>query len=251
MTHSQNKYRETLNALVGSNTRWLDLGCGHTIFPEWMRDSIAFQKELLSRCELARGCDPVDDRPHVAGLVKKVYQGEKLPFDDGYFNLVTANMVAEHVENPLSFAQEVSRVLSPGGLFVIHTPNFYYFEIFAASLLPNSLVRRIAHHLDGRESEDIFRTYYRMNTRKALDSLSGFKAKSLECVETAPQFGKIPVLNLVESALIRLTRLRSLGNLRADWIAVLQKVDGSSFPNEPLDPNRKIDFDEENALPSN
>jgi SAM-dependent methyltransferase len=225
MIHSQYSYRETLNRLVNKDTRWLDLGCGHTIFPEWMRDSVPFQKELLSRCELARGCDPVDDRPHVAGLLKEVYQGDKLPFEDGTFNLVTANMVAEHVESPASFTQEVRRVLSPHGLFVVHTPNLYYFQVFAANLLPNSLVRSVAHYVDGRDGEDIFRTYYRMNTRSALGSLTGFNVKSLECVETAPIFKKVPVFNVMESLLIRLTRLQALNNLRADWVAVLQKVD--------------------------
>ena len=223
--HSQYKYRELLDRLVTHDTRWLDLGCGHTIFPEWMRDSVSFQKELLGRCEFARGCDPVDDRPHVAGLIREVYQGNRLPFEDGAFNLVTANMVAEHVEDPLSFAREVGRVLSSDGLFVIHTPNLYYFQVFAANLLPNSMVRSIAHYLDGREGDDIFRTYYRMNTRKSLEKLSGFKAQSLECVETAPQFGRVPVFNLLESSLIRLTRLKTLSNMRADWVAVLQKVD--------------------------
>jgi SAM-dependent methyltransferase len=225
MIHSQYSYRETLNQLVNKDTRWLDLGCGHTIFPEWMHDSVPFQKELLSRCELARGCDPVDDRPHVAGLMKEVYQGDKLPFEDGTFNLVTANMVAEHVEDPASFMREVRRVLSSHGLFVVHTPNLYYFQIFAANLLPNSLVRSIAHHVDGRDGEDIFRTYYRMNTRGALERLPGFTVKSLACVETAPVFQKVPVFNLMESALIRLTRLQALNNLRADWVAVLQKAD--------------------------
>jgi SAM-dependent methyltransferase len=224
VVHSQFKYRETLDKLVGPETRWLDIGCGHSILPDWMRDSVAFQKELLSRCELARGCDPVDDRPHVAGLVKQVYQGNTFPFPDGYFNLVTANMVAEHVEDPVSFTQEVGRVLSPGGLFVVHTPNLYYFQVFAAKLLPNSLVHAIAHRVDGRESDDIFRTHYRMNTRASLQSLSGFRIKSLECVETAPQFAKIPVLNLLESSLISLTRLKAFSNLRADWVAVLQKA---------------------------
>jgi SAM-dependent methyltransferase len=228
VVHSQIRYRETLDKLVGPETRWLDLGCGHSLLPEWMRDSVAIQKELLSRCEIARGCDPVDDRPHVAGLTKEVYSGDTLPFADGYFNLVTANMVAEHVENPVTFAREISRVLSPNGLFVIHTPNLHYFQVFAANLLPNSLVRSIAHHTDGRDGEDIFRTYYRMNTRKSLQGLRGFKVKNLECVETAPVFGKVPIFNFLEGSLIRLTRLSALNNLRADWIAVLQKTDGNA-----------------------
>jgi ubiquinone/menaquinone biosynthesis C-methylase UbiE len=228
MVHSQYSYRETLYALVNNDTRWLDLGCGHSILPGWMKDAIPAQKELLDRCALAQGCDPVDDRPHVAGLEKVVYEGHTLPYPDGHFNLVTANMVAEHVENPDGFVQEVRRVLSPDGLFVIHTPNLYYFEVLGASLLPKSLVRSIAHYLDGRQNDDIFRTYYRMNTRKSFQKLNGFRAKSIECVETAPQFGKVPVFSQLETFLIWLTRHRAMQNLRADWIVVLQKVDNAA-----------------------
>lgn len=236
--HSQDVYRATLDRIITPNTRWLDIGCGHTVFPEWMGDSVDAQKKLLSRCELARGCDPADDRPHVAGLTKSVYQGERLPLEDGCFNLVTANMVAEHVRDPIGFAREVGRVLCDHGRFVIHTPNLYYFEVFAAHLLPGSMVRPIAHFLDGRDNEDIFSTYYRMNTRKAIEHLPGFRALKVECVETAPQFGKIPVLSWVELLLIRTCRFSAMQDFRADWIAVLEKNDGNNLLN--MD-ERKLD----------
>lgn len=229
MAHSQYNYRDTLDRLVRSDTRWLDIGCGHTILPEWIRGSVDFQKALLSRCELARGCDPVDDRPHVAGLTKQVFQGETLPFTDGFFNLVTANMVIEHVADPIAFAREVHRVLSKDGLFVAHTSNLYYFEYFIAHFLPSSIVSAVAQMLDGRESDDIFPTHYRMNTRSAFQRLPGFKIQSLECVTTGPKYGKIPVLNLIESGFIRLASFRGLGDLRSDWVAVLQKVDNDSI----------------------
>ncbi|MGC1870128.1 MAG: class I SAM-dependent methyltransferase [Acidobacteriaceae bacterium] len=228
MAHSQYNYRETLDRLVRSDTRWLDLGCGHTILPEWIRDSVPFQKELLSRCELARGCDPVDDRPHVAGLTKTVYQGDSLPFPDGFFNLVTANMVVEHVADPVSFMQQVQRVLSTDGLFVAHTSNFYYFEYFIAHFLPSSFVSKVAHYLDGRDSEDIFPTHYRMNTRSAFRRLPGFTIQSLECVTTGPKYTQVPILNLIERSFIGLAAFPALRDLRSDWIVVLQKVDVNS-----------------------
>jgi SAM-dependent methyltransferase len=225
MAHSQYNYRDTLDRLVRSETRWLDLGCGHTILPEWLRNSVPFQKDLLARCELARGFDPVDDRPHVAGLVKEVFQGDKLPFEDGAFNLVTANMVVEHVVDPVPFAREVHRVLSNGGLFVAHTSNLYYFEYLAAKLLPSSVARVVAHYVDGREYDDIFPAHYRINTRPAFKRLPGFRIQSLEAITTGPKYKKIPMLNLIESGMIRLANVPGLHDLRSDWIAVLEKVD--------------------------
>ncbi len=228
MAHSQYNYRDTLDRLVQSDTNWLDIGCGHTILPEWLRDSIPFQKKLLARCRLARGYDPVDDRPHVAGLIKEVSPGCSLPFEDGLFNLVTANMVVEHVADPVPFAREIHRVLKTGGLFVAHTSNLLYFEYFAAKILPNSVARVVAHHLDEREYDDIFPAYYRINTRSAFKRLPGFRINALECVTTGPKYKKIPMLNWIESGMIHLANLPGLHDLRSDWIAVLQKVDLNS-----------------------
>jgi SAM-dependent methyltransferase len=46
-----------------------------------------------------------------------------LPFPDGGFDLVMAVEVLEHLESPRSFLREVFRVVRPGGLAVVTTPN--------------------------------------------------------------------------------------------------------------------------------
>src|SRR5579875_3495951 len=114
--NSQSEYRSVLDRLIKPNSRWLDVGCGTTILPLWMRDSLEFQTELVNRCEIVCGCDPVDDRPHHAGIEKYVGDCATLPYPNGCFDVVTANMVVEHVLERLPFAREIERLLSPGGL---------------------------------------------------------------------------------------------------------------------------------------
>lgn len=46
-----------------------------------------------------------------------------LPYADGSFDLVTCSEVLEHVENFRAVLREIHRVLKPGGLMVITTPN--------------------------------------------------------------------------------------------------------------------------------
>jgi len=48
---------------------------------------------------------------------------DTLPYRDGFFDLVTATEVIEHMENPRLFLRELSRVLRPGGVCVLSTPN--------------------------------------------------------------------------------------------------------------------------------
>lgn len=221
--HSQLVYRETLNRIITPSTRWLDIGCGHTVFPNWIRDSVPFQKSLISRCSYAVGVDPIDTRPHVGGMQKLTYDYATLPFENNNFSLVTANMVAEHVENPDCFLQEISRILRPEGLLVIHTPNLFYPPILVARCLPSSFIKKIAHGLDGRDYDDIFPTYYRLNTGRAFRKIRDFEVVKLDCVETYPIFQRIPVLRHIEKIMHCVSGAPFLENSRADWLAVLRK----------------------------
>ncbi|WP_418991222.1 class I SAM-dependent methyltransferase [Alistipes sp.] len=46
-----------------------------------------------------------------------------LPFEDGMFDCVISFQVIEHIQRDRGFVREVSRVLRPGGRFILTTPN--------------------------------------------------------------------------------------------------------------------------------
>jgi len=50
--------------------------------------------------------------------------GEPLPYADAVFDLVVSMDVIEHVPEPLPWLREVLRVLRPGGLLFMTTPNY-------------------------------------------------------------------------------------------------------------------------------
>lgn len=52
--------------------------------------------------------------------------GEKLPFPNDYFDLVLSHEVLEHVQNDQKAANEIIRVLKPGGRLILFVPNRGY-----------------------------------------------------------------------------------------------------------------------------
>jgi len=226
LRNSQFAYREALQEVVRPGVNWLDLGCGHQLFPDWMPDALSTQLDLVSRCALAMGVDAADLRPHAAGLRKVAADVEQLPFENETFSLVTANMVVEHVRNPERLLREVCRVLVPGGLFLFHTPNARYFEVVIARHIPTSLMRGVASFLDGRAGDDIFPTHYRLNTDRDIGDLatqSGLGIRYFRHVECTAQGVMLGPLVVFELLVIRALRLSIFEKYRSDLLVMLQK----------------------------
>jgi len=49
------------------------------------------------------------------------------PYEDNYFDVVICNNIWEHVPDPLSLLNQITRVINPGGLLIISTPSRYRF----------------------------------------------------------------------------------------------------------------------------
>src|SRR5258708_9609244 len=75
---SQYAYYETLRALV-SGKIWLDLGCGHQVFADWMSQE---QADVLGRCHEVFGIDLdwAGLRAHPGISNKAIGDLAKLPF---------------------------------------------------------------------------------------------------------------------------------------------------------------------------
>jgi SAM-dependent methyltransferase len=52
-----------------------------------------------------------------------LYDGQKIPFDDGSFDLAASFQVIEHISDTRAYLAEISRILKPGGIAVFTTPN--------------------------------------------------------------------------------------------------------------------------------
>ncbi len=51
---------------------------------------------------------------------------DKFPWADNSLGAVISSQTIEHLENPFHFMREVSRILRPGGIFIVSTPNPFH-----------------------------------------------------------------------------------------------------------------------------
>ena len=73
---------------------------------------------------------------------------ETLPFDNDSFDLVTANIIVEHLKYPALAFAEIFRVLRPGGIFVFRTPSARSYSVAISRRLPQRLKVWLAHQRD-------------------------------------------------------------------------------------------------------
>ncbi len=142
-------YERRVAARLRAHTRVLDLGCGRG----------GVMERLHVHAGSVAGLDP-DTRSlrehRAAGLLLVAGRGERLPFDDGRFDLVCCSWVLEHLPDPPAAFGEIARVLAPGGRFIFLTPQPAppVGEAEPGSLAPAAAVGGGGRRFHGRDAAD-------------------------------------------------------------------------------------------------
>lgn len=170
-----------VNALIGSNSVVVDIGCGRGAYGE---DPIPYRRQvriLKGKCACVIGLD-VDPRavgnPYIDEF-RLIEEGD-WPVDDESADICISDNVLEHVPDPDLFFAECSRMLKPGGHICIRTPNVISYFGLISRFVPNrrhvSVLRKAK---DQVEEQDIFPTLYRCNTIRSIRCMlqqHGFEA---------------------------------------------------------------------------
>lgn len=168
-------YDAALASVITDKSIVLDAGCsrGDPDLPS------------LSNAKQTVGCDADIAGLRANTLVRDRVAAslETLPFRNEAFDVIVCKFVIEHVPSPLRVFKEFWRVLRPGGVLALLTPNRLSLFAFVSTLVPYNLKQSIKKRLFGGHPEDTFRTYYRANTPRALGRLlreSGFTRDRIE-----------------------------------------------------------------------
>ncbi|QDU32363.1 hypothetical protein KS4_03950 [Poriferisphaera corsica] len=230
LLNSQYGYADELKRILGEGKvkRWIDLGCGHAFFSPFVAEKNEYRLDLEDVHVVGIDLD-ADSIGRHEGLNEKVVCDitERLPMGDGGVDLVTLNMVVEHVKDPVGLMREVERVLSEDGEVLIHTPNKWGYTTLGARLLPEVMIAWAAGVLLGRKGEDVYETHYLMNREKDLRKVAeaaGLELAKVEMVNSSGHLAVLPPLMLVELLWLRLIgKVEGLRGMRPCMIARLKK----------------------------
>lgn len=203
--HPQRIYFDRVRQSLNGETRWMDVGCGRRLAPWWMKGQAEIEADLKSRARFVIGVDPdlgaLGDNRSLPLRVNA--DAARLPFSDCSFDLVTSNMVFEHVEAPLALLREIRRVLRRGGRLIILTPNWLDIVTIAARITPNRWHPAVVSRMEERGAADVYPTHFRFNRPATIERLlreAGFKQWSVESLEHPDAYAHVPVIARIETA---------------------------------------------------
>lgn len=219
-------FRERILPSIRPGTELLDLGAGAGLV-----QAMRFRGIANKVCGI--DLDPrVVENPHLDE--GRIADAGHIPYGDSVFDLVFADNVMEHLDDPESVFSEIARVTRPGGRILFKTPNKTHYMPLIARCTPHGF-HRFINRLRGRDYEDTFPTRYKVNTLSdatCLADRAGLEVVRIERIEGRPEYMRLAwPLSLLGAAyehLVNSTRL--LEWARILLIVELRKPDEASRP---------------------
>ena len=171
-----------INSLLQKDFTVLDLGAGRAA---WYEDDTC---ETRCSIRLLRGkVDKLIAADVDEAVLDNRASDEQIVIKDGQIkiaknsvDIIIADYVLEHIEDPKSFSKQVNDCLKSGGWFCARAPHKYSYISLAASIVKNTSHSAVLKKVQpGRKKADIFPTKYKMNTlRDIRKTFDGWDDKS-------------------------------------------------------------------------
>lgn len=163
-----------INSIINSKMKVLDLGAGRGAWFEdddclWRRSL----RNLRTKAEKVIAVD-VDEAvlKNQSADECLLMKDNQIPLPDRSVDLIIADYVLEHINNPQSFVIEVNRVLKSGGFFCARTPHKWNYVSIIARLIANEKHASVLRKAQPKRKEiDVFPTAYQMNQLSTITNL--------------------------------------------------------------------------------
>jgi SAM-dependent methyltransferase len=179
------QYMELVDSCMKPAARVLDIGAG---------EGRGFSHPLKGRVGELVGLDPAPGVVSNPALDRGVVgTAERMPFRDASFDACVCSFVLEHVSGPARMAREVARVLKPGGVLVLRTPNLWHYTSMTARATPQWFHRLVANRARGLAGAEAGPnpTHYRCNSPGRIRRVfgeAGLSVEELRMVEPEPSY---------------------------------------------------------------
>ncbi len=212
-------FRKMVLDHVSDETILLDAGAGSGCLP---------QMNFKGQVAKVIGVDPSE------GVVNNPFLNEahvgfcdNMPFlQSNSIDVAVSNNVLEHVEHPAIFLREVQRVLKPGGVYIVKTPNIYHYIPCIARITPDWF-HVFYNKLRGVSADDVFPTRYKVNSKKSFNEnakKAGFSIVEFQLVEGRPEYLRIFAPFYIVGVLYeRIVNALNLSQLKIVIFAVMKK----------------------------
>ena len=167
---------------IGRGKRVLDVGCSGGKFSQLIQqqNNEVWGVELNS--EAAKAAQERGIRVKLANVE------EGLPFEDAYFDIVSAGEVLEYLYDTKFFFREAYRVLKKGGILVFATPNLNSLEN-RIRVITGSYLTMVGAYPEDHYGEHV--RVFNMSKLKELCEQSGFHLQDVSGVPILSPHGKL------------------------------------------------------------
>jgi SAM-dependent methyltransferase len=120
---TNDKIMQLVLPLLKRGIRIADIGAGEGYFSQLVGQHVG-SRLGLPPSDVVTACDIFPEYfRYPAVACEAIARDGRLPYDDASIDVACSLEVVEHVENQFEFARELYRILRPGGIAMVSTPN--------------------------------------------------------------------------------------------------------------------------------
>lgn len=159
----------------------LDIACG-VGYGSYLLKTEGMAKQVVGADIDEDTVSYANDKYGRKGLTFQLGDAQDMPFADSSFDVVVSFETIEHLEDQQAYLLEVCRVLKPGGVFLVSTPDRDMYRIYNMGLVNHFHV----HELSTSEFKQVLKTHFvqvRMYGQNQLDLAAWQRAVKIELIK--------------------------------------------------------------------